>query len=352
MTHGSLFSGIGGFDLAAQWCGWTNVFQCEINPFCRRILKYYFKNTELHNDITTTDFKKHRGAVDVISGGFPCQPFSIAGERKGTADDRFLWPEMLRAIREILPLWVVAENVGGLLTQQRGMVFERVCAELEDAGYEVQPFIISACAVGAPHRRERIWIIAHANSIHADGQGRCGHGDESQRPFAGNESSLGVCRKGVAANANGKRPPGRHTNISEVSKINGDTEFVELRSIGAAPDAGSKQFQKWPQNNVPSNTAEVDAGSDNWTERPCDAEAAPDATNDESEQAGQPEQNISSWRDFPTQPPVCSRDDGLTAGLDGITFPSWRRRSIEALGNAIVPQVAYQIFKNINKIKL
>jgi DNA (cytosine-5)-methyltransferase 1 len=118
MTHGSLCSGIGGCDLAAKWCGWTNVFQCENNGFCQIVLKYYFKNTILHEDIKETDFTGYRGTIDVISGGFPCQPFSTAGTRKGTSDDRFLWPEMFRVIREVRPAWVVAENVCGLLSQE------------------------------------------------------------------------------------------------------------------------------------------------------------------------------------------------------------------------------------------
>lgn len=114
MTHGSLFSGIGGFDLAAEQVGWTNLFHCEWNPFCRRVLDYHFPNSESYEDIKATDFRKWRGKVDVLSGGFPCQPFSTAGIRKGLTDDRYLWPEMLRTIEEIRPTWVVGENVVGL----------------------------------------------------------------------------------------------------------------------------------------------------------------------------------------------------------------------------------------------
>ena len=162
MTHGSLFSGIGGFDLAAEWAGFTNVFNCENEPFCKQILKYYFLKAIQYDDIKTTDFTAHRGTIDVVSGGFPCQPFSQAGKRKGTEDDRWLWDEMLRAIREISPRWVIAENVYGIITQKRGVVFEQVQADLENAGYEVQSFVIPACAVDAPHRRDRVWFIAHS----------------------------------------------------------------------------------------------------------------------------------------------------------------------------------------------
>lgn len=116
MTHASLFSGIGGFDLAAEWMGWHNAFHCEINEFCTKILNYHFPDAEHYTDITRTDFSKWGGRIDVLSGGFPCQPFSLAGQRKGADDNRYLWPQMLRAIREIRPTWVVGENVAGILT--------------------------------------------------------------------------------------------------------------------------------------------------------------------------------------------------------------------------------------------
>lgn len=161
MTHGSLFSGIGGFDLAAEWAGWTNLFNCEIDTFCQRVLKYHFPDAEQYSDIRTTDFSVWRGEIDVLSGGFPCQPFSQAGKRKGTEDERHLWPEMLRAIREIQPRWVVGENVFGITNWDGGLVFEQVCADLENEGYEVQPFILPASSIGAPHKRERVWFIAH-----------------------------------------------------------------------------------------------------------------------------------------------------------------------------------------------
>lgn len=161
MTHASLFSGIGGFDLAAEWVGWTNAFNCEIDPFCRRVLKYHFSDAEQYEDIRTADFTIWRDRIDVLSGGFPCQPFSLAGKRKGTEDDRYLWPEMLRVIRTVRPRWVVGENVFGIVNWSGGMVFDKVCSDLEAAGYEVQPYIIPACGVGAPHRRDRCWFVAY-----------------------------------------------------------------------------------------------------------------------------------------------------------------------------------------------
>lgn len=160
LTHGSLFSGIGGFDLAAEWAGWENIFHCEWNEEAKNVLKHYWPNSISYGDITKTDFSIHRGNIDIVSGGFPCQPFSMAGKRKGQEDDRFLWPEMLRAIKEIAPSWVVAENVYGLLNIDNGYTVEMVCSDLETIGYE-KPIIFDCTAdsVGLPTMERHIWII-------------------------------------------------------------------------------------------------------------------------------------------------------------------------------------------------
>lgn len=187
MTHASLFSGIGGAEVAATMMGWENIFHCEINPFCRRVLEYWYPNSKSYEDITKTNFEEWRGKVDVLTGGFPCQPFSYAGQRRGANDDRYLWPHMLRAIQECRPTWVIGENVAGISTMveqseivevgvqtslfgeedtlrsyelRQRFTLERVCADLESIGYSVQPIVIPACAVGAPHRRDRIFILA------------------------------------------------------------------------------------------------------------------------------------------------------------------------------------------------
>jgi DNA (cytosine-5)-methyltransferase 1 len=146
--------------------GWSNVFQCEKDEYCLRVLRRHFPNVELYEDIKETDFTRWAGRVDVISGGFPCQPFSSAGRRKGTSDDRYLWPEMFRAIREAKPRWVVAENVYGLITYENGMVLEQVLADLGSAGYEAAPpLIIPAAGANSFQRRKRIWIVANAGGL-------------------------------------------------------------------------------------------------------------------------------------------------------------------------------------------
>lgn len=171
MRCGHLFNGIGGFALAASWMGWENVFHCEIDGYCNKVMKRHFPNSIEHEDIKQQDFSSYRGAIDLLTGGFPCQPYSTAGKRLGKADERHLWPEMLRAIQEIRPRWLVGENVRGLTNWNGGVVFDEVQADLETEGYEVLPFLLPAAGVQAPHGRQRIWFVAHSVSHDARGCG-------------------------------------------------------------------------------------------------------------------------------------------------------------------------------------
>jgi DNA (cytosine-5)-methyltransferase 1 len=189
MDHIDLFSGIGGFALAAQWAGFTTVAFVEIDEYAQEIIKQNFGamayaascgymepkhagqcetgmeqqqsarhcTPRLYTDIRDFDGTRYRGAA-LLTGGFPCQPFSQAGKRRGKEDDRYLWPEMLRVISQARPTWVVGENVAGII----GMELDRVLSDLEGEGYAVQPLVIPACAVDAKHRRDRVWIVAHA----------------------------------------------------------------------------------------------------------------------------------------------------------------------------------------------
>jgi DNA (cytosine-5)-methyltransferase 1 len=243
MRHGSLFSGIGGFELAAEWMGWHNTFHCEFNEFGSKVLNHYWPESKHYGDITKSDFSEFRDTIDILTGGFPCQPYSAAGKRKGKDDARHLWPEMLRVIREVRPRYIVGENVYGLVTWNGGLVFDEVCTDLEAEGYAVWPIVIPAAAVNAPHQRDRVWFVAYSEN-----------------------SRLASC-----------------------------------------------------------------------IERP---------RQEQSRRRDEP-MGARQWQGFPTESPVCSGDDGLPSQLDGITFPKWRNESIKAYGNAIVPQVVYQIFKAI-----
>lgn len=164
MNHLGLFEGIGGFSLAAEWKGWTTVAYSEKDKKCLKVLKKRFPNAIAHEDIFELNAKQYEGQIDILTGGFPCQPFSLAGKRKGTNDDRYLWPEMLRIIRECKPTYVVGENVFGLVNMENGKTLESIYIDLEGEGYTVESFIIPACAVQAWHRRDRIWIIAYSDN--------------------------------------------------------------------------------------------------------------------------------------------------------------------------------------------
>lgn len=164
MRHLDLFSGIGGFALAARWAGIETVAFCEIEEFPRKVLNKNFPGVKIHHDIRDLDGKEYEG-IDLITGGYPCQPFSTAGKRRGADDPRHLWPEMFRVIRQARPTWIVCENVAGHVS----MGLDAVLSDMENAGYSGQPIIIPACAKDAPHERKRVWIIFHADSVDASG---------------------------------------------------------------------------------------------------------------------------------------------------------------------------------------
>tara|TARA_Y100000310_G_scaffold302640_1_gene340236 strand:+ start:95 stop:802 length:708 start_codon:yes stop_codon:yes gene_type:complete len=152
-----LFTGIGGIDLAAEWAGFETVLMVENNPYCQKVLRKHWPDVPLESDIYETYPK---GTATLITGGFPCQPFSVAGKQRGKEDDRYLWPEMLRVLSEVRPTWIVAENVIGI----KGMALVEVLTDLGSINYETDTYIIPACATGAWHRRDRVFIVAHNNS--------------------------------------------------------------------------------------------------------------------------------------------------------------------------------------------
>jgi len=162
MKHLDLFSGIGGFALAAKWAGIETVAFCEIEEFPRKVLNKNFPEVPIHRDIRELDGSEYEG-IDIITGGYPCQPFSVAGKRAGTKDARHLWPEMLRVIAQARPSWVVCENVTGHVT----LGVDKVLTDMASQGYSGRPFVIPACAKGAKHRRDRLWLVFHANSADA-----------------------------------------------------------------------------------------------------------------------------------------------------------------------------------------
>jgi DNA (cytosine-5)-methyltransferase 1 len=340
MNHGSLFSGIGGFDLAAEWMGWENVFHCEWNPFGQKVLKHYWPNSISYNDITKTDFTIHRGSIDILTGGFPCQPYSSAGKRLGKEDERHLWPSMLRAIREIQPRWIVGENVLGLVNWNGGMVFEEVQADLEAEGYEVQPYVLPAAAVGAPHRRDRVWFVAYAiSSGKRANEFRCirsKNGEiEGERTQAIHNAFRPDGIEGITTNTNSNGLNQRNGNDEEQPSEGG---IDALGHINESVKHGNATNTECIRLEHGTDTGKV-SGKETNAKREWNQSALPVKTNGNGYK--------SNWDNFPTVSPICSRNDGLSNRLDGITFSKWRNESIKAGGNAIVPQVVYQIFKAI-----
>jgi len=329
MRHGSLFSGIGGFDLASEWMGWENVFHCEWNEFGQKVLKYYWPKAITYNDITKTDFTIHRGTIDILTGGFPCQPYSSAGKRLGKEDSRHLWPEMLRTIREIQPTWVVGENVRGLTNWNGGLVFDEVQADLEAEGYEVTPFLLPACAVNAPHRRDRIWFVAFNSK--SERNTKVGKVFEKQ-----DNESIGIrSKKSIVAYS---------SSASEGAK--------ELRQIRRENEEISREGSQTIYNATRPNGIEGFASNSDSIGHECRKEWECSERRSKSNDKLIKRRNKLPGADFqmfPTVPPICDGDDGLSDRLDSITFPKWRQESIKAGGNAIVPQVVYQIFKAIQQ---
>jgi DNA (cytosine-5)-methyltransferase 1 len=338
-THLGLFAGIGGFEYAAKLMGWHTMAWCEINEFCQQVLRYHFPEATGHSDIITTDFTPYANRIDVLTGGFPCQPYSAAGKRLGKADERHLWPQMLRAIREIRPRYVVGENVRGLTNWNGGVVFDEVQADLETEGYEVLPFLLPACAVNAPHRRDRIWFVAYNPNTRIEGMRRKSQNTVYESQITSDTNKL-----------NGNIPGFR---ASEIPQHQPSGIFEDIATY-----TRSEQPQVWTQIRNTKNNPQEAAGMDHRAERSGDFGNAADTNGErlrrESNGIGEsnePYQNgpPTNWQNFPTQPPVCSGDDGLPTQLDGITFSKWRNESIKAYGNAVVPPLVLEIYKAIDE---
>lgn len=403
MTHASLCTGIGACELAATWMGWENLFSCEIDEFCNKVLKHHYPKAIHYGNIFEQDFREWRGRVDVLTAGFPCQPFSCAGKRNGAEDDRYLWPEVLRVISEVRPTWFVGENVGGILSmvlpgeetkvgsytdvcgenytfyeKRQRFVIEQIRIDLASIGYSVQTVVIPACAVGAPHRRDRVWFLARRDDVtDTDGNGHSSRGESKESK---------ECRCG---------------NISQQEKRGNSTEWVDglFRFSRFTPDTdgaglqetGTQQRATW----VAGDGLQRDVANPNGyrfrirenkqkhitecqgetNDRSCRKDGITSHSqrvrSDEVHEDLQPEQSdgtivdcisgerydrrcikIPDWQNFPaTEPAIRRGDDGGALGLSGITFSRWRQESIKALGNSMVPQVVHEIFKAIEQVE-
>lgn len=343
-----VFSGIGGFSLAASWV-WPDleiVSFVEINPFCQKVLKHHWPSVPIIGDVRDVALEnaeikrlQRRGyreqgfktesiglrstrsseyAIDLLTGGFPCQPASCAGKRKGREDNRWLWPEMLRVIQEIHPRWVLAENVLGLTSLEGGMVFEHCCVDLENAGYKVQPLILPACGQNAPHRRDRVWLVA--NSINR----RC------------SES-------------------GKQGGMGEVSERRSHIELQAEKSGQDVADTTRIQPGREEQRTVRKRVGECGESTptDSFIEgleiKQCQSE-----NNGEKQPSIERNGYSGSW--WESEPAMGELVNGVSCRL--VRFRGRVARGVpnrvnrlKALGNSIVPQVAFQIMKAIKEVE-
>jgi len=290
MRHIGLFEGIGGFSLAARWMGWETVAWCEWNKYCQSILTKLFPNADKLGDINKTDFTKYANTIDILTGGDPCQPSSVAGLGKGTTDDRYLWPQMFRSVREIQPPWLVNENVSGSIANG---ILDIKIDDLESIGYTCQAYRIPAESVGALHQRERVWLVAYNANFHRD-----------------------IKITGSLCKSKEKKQPLER----QQHKIYEPWEPVDLWAANSHPD--TKRFQELNNATEPRILQErvsryFGFGSDTHGNIPR----------------------------YIIKSGIMGMLDGLPEGMDYVD----RGKRIEALGNAIVPEVAFEIYKGIEQ---
>lgn len=329
LAHLSLFSGIGGLDLAAEWAGFTTVGQCEWADYPTRVLGKHWPDVPRWRDIRTLtkeSFYEKTGlrTVDIISGGFPCQPFSVAGKRRGKEDDRYLWPEMLRVISELRPAWVVGENVAGIVN----MALDTVLSDLENIGYTCQAFIIPACAVDAPHRRDRCAIIGcRAMERKHNGRGRRTYSLE-------NSDCVRFGEPGVLSQQQGR---------AKFERDGKDVAHAESIGLQREWSGGDQIGGTRPEKAQPERRCDVLSDTDNGcrTLRRDGELPAVEETGESRTDHGGGAQKYVSGQWWPTEPNVGRVAHGIPARVD----------RLKCLGNAVVPQQFYPIFRAIADIE-
>ena len=315
--HIDLFSGIGGFSLAAHWAGFTTEVFCERDPFCQGILKRHWPTVPIVSDIREFDGSRYHGA-ELLTGGFPCQPFSVAGKQKGEADDRFLWPELLRVIRECQPRFVVGENVVGIIN----MALDGVLSDLENEGYATQAFVIPACAVNAPHKRDRVWIVGYAE----------------------HDGSSATAQRGSVTKASDDDT--RRQNETRQSTGTGERQYNAVVAYAYSEGLEGRERQGVPER------------AHQWPVGSCGPHDPDHAPNTHCQQA---HRVTESWGECDRGQFIAGLGDvahGIPARMAGhfdaepdiprtaVGIPQ-RAAKLKALGNSIVPEVAYQILRHL-----
>jgi DNA (cytosine-5)-methyltransferase 1 len=307
-THLDLFSGIGGFALAAKWNGYRTVGFCDNEPYAQAVLKKHWPDVPCHKDIREVRGELYAG-VTLLTGGFPCQPFSVAGKQRGKDDNRYLWPEMLRVIQEAKPAWIIGENVAGIVN----LALDQVCADLEGQGYEVEPIIVPACAVDAPHRRDRVWIVGHSK---LNGLAAC---KTSGGLFDESEEQRGKIEEWKSSGASCASSDVADTNGGQFSECESERKSVQMSGEGSQRicDVANASGKGSQGTKFRSTSSQNSGASRPVTKRSC--------------------ANWATWLPEPNVGRVAHGVPNRVAKLRG-------------LGNAIVPQVASEIIRCINKI--
>ena len=327
-----LFSGIGGFSLGLESTGqFETIAFVEKDEFCQKVLKKNFNNIPIESEVRNV--KGDRYAADIITGGFPCQPFSVAGKRKGTDDDRYLWDETIRIIRECKPRWFIGENVEGIINIQEGVVLRQVCDDLEKEGFEVQCVVIPASGIGAWHQRKRVWIIAHSNSNRDRYEITRSNGEEKeiQREHRKKDSST---RKSIGADT--------HDVPNSDSRMRG----------GRGAEQSSRANEVWrfctekkeqARNDIRSKTIGCDAVLGEEDDANTNSEGSQRhgvSTNMETKQ-----RQVSSENSIEEQQTWWEAQSSLCRNVNGISYELDKDRAnrIKSLGNSIVPLIAREL---------
>ena len=328
MNHLDLFSGIGGFSLALEKVGFKTIAFCENDPYCRLLLQKHWKGVTIHNDIKKLEAKDIKEPIDILTGGFPCQPYSVAGKQKGTDDNRCLWPDMFRIIKEVKPTFVIAENVRGIINIQDGMVFETVCSDLEAEGFEVQSFVIPAAGVNAPHKRERVWIVGYSK----------------------HNGSLTTKIKRRNNKIDDRTTKGKNTSI-EPERTSGsrDNEIMEnsRRKLHEGASFGEKNEDEIRKENA--NKFERSSGESTFDVANTKSEQSDTDDNRQESREVSEQKQIESrgGRSWTLREASWSSEPDVGRVANGIPGRAYRLRG---LGNAVVPKIPEEIGKAIWKV--
>lgn len=321
LTVGSICAGIGGWDLGLERAGMVTRWQVEIDPWCRRVLAKHFPDATRYEDAHAVDYAEVE-YVDVIAAGYPCQPFSVAGRRAGFDDPRNVWPAVARAVRDIRPRFVLLENVAGHLA----LGFGDVLGDLAALGYRVEWDVLPAAAFGAPHVRERVWLVGTRADV-ADADGAIAPRRERRVGDAAKSKGAASQTRGRGAATPDADGGGvRHEQVAEPRR-RGAPEPSSGGAVGATPDAGRARCE------------EQHAPAESDRERQPRRRGAPRASSDADGREPVPFRAHAAWAGGPTESPIRGVDDGLPVGLD--------RRRLKALGNALVPQIAEYLGRRV-----